>query len=56
MNKIEFIFTSVNLYSGDLNNGLVQYLNGRKQSDLGMVSYSDHHMNNRQFVSYSGAI
>ena len=32
-------------YSGDLNNGLVQYSNGQKQSNFWLIRYSDHHFN-----------
>ena len=36
-----------NIYSGDLNNRLVRYSNGWKQSDRRMVCYSSHGLNTR---------
>ena len=41
------------LYSGDLNNGLVWYSNGWKQSDRWMVRYLGHELNNGLLVHYS---
>ena len=42
------------IYSGDLNNGLVWYLNGPNMSDRQMVFYSNHDLNTGLFVHYSG--
>ena len=41
-------------YSEDLNNELVQYSDHRLVSDPLMVHYSDHHLNTRQRLCFSG--